>query len=393
MAKLEPLFVEVDFSQCCKHGQHICGDAFYSQKIAEGNRVLSVLSDGLGSGVKANILASMTAKMALRFAASELDFLHSAEIMMDALPVCQVRKISYATFSIVDCKMYGETRIIEMDNPGFILVRNGEAIAPPCREMASPRWQERKLRFSRVQMQPEDRIVLFSDGISQAGLGTKEFPLGWREEGCRELVLKQVRREPQISARHLSRNVLQEALRKENSYHARDDMTCGVLYFRHPRRLLLLTGPPYAQARDSEYAQMLDDFEGRRVICGGTTAKIIARELKRPIEMDLDTCSDDLPPISHMGGVDLITEGILTLTRTAQLIEQGLRAPEYNAATRLVDLLRESDIIQFVVGSRINEAHQDPNLPLDIEIRRNIIKRIATVLEEKYLKEVSVMCI
>lgn len=235
----DALFVEVDFQQCRKHGQKTCGDAFQSQKLPGHERVITALSDGLGSGVKANILASMTAAMAIRFAASDMDFLHCAEIMMDALPVCQVRRISYATFTIVDCKMHGDTRIIEMDNPSFVLLRGGEAVRLPAREMASPRWQERKLRFTQLAMQPEDRIVLYTDGISQSGLGNRQYPLGWREEGCRLFVAEKVNENPTISARELAGELLREALRKEKNHRAQDDMSAGAIYFRRPRRLIV----------------------------------------------------------------------------------------------------------------------------------------------------------
>lgn len=383
-------FIEVDYSQRQKHGQDICGDAFYCYKTPGDGRVIVVLSDGLGSGVKANILASMTTRMAAQFAASDLDFLHSATIMMDTLPVCQVRKISYATFTIIDCRPDGETRVIEMDNPACLFMRGEKPLPVASEEMQSPRYPDRRMRVSHVALEPGDRIVLPSDGVSQSGLSTREYPLGWREDGFRDFVLQRVEREPEISARRLADSVVREALRKEPRGRAQDDITCGVLYFRHPRRLLVLSGPPYSKDRDGEYARMIETFDGKKAICGGTTACIIARELKREVEMSLDAFSPDLPPPSRMNGVDLITEGILTLTKTAQAMEQDLPLPSNSPAMALVELLREGDVIEFVVGSRINEAHQDPSLPVEIEIRRNIIKRIAKVLEEKYLKEVSI---
>ncbi len=384
------LFIEVDFQQCRKHGQNICGDAFQLHKIPEQSRVISVLSDGLGSGVKANILASMTASMACRFAASNMDFVHCAEIMMDALPVCQVRRISYATFTIVDCHNSGRTRIIEMDSPEFLLVREGAAVSLPREEMASPRWQDRKIRFTQLQMEPGDRLVFCTDGVSQAGLGSAEYPLGWREEGCREFVLDQVAGHPAVSARHLAENLLAAALCREPRRRAQDDMSVGVIYFRNPRRLMVLSGPPFSKDRDGEYARLLDGFEGKKAICGGTTATILGRELNRGVRLELHGTSPHLPPLSYMDGVDLVTEGILTLTSAAQMLEDRAPLPANNPAAMLVDLMLESDVIAFVVGSRINEAHQDPKLPMDIEIRRNIIKRIAKTLEDRYLKEVSV---
>ena len=135
----EPLFLEVDFDQRRKEGEYICGDSFLTRKTPGENRVVSVLSDGLGSGVKANILSSMTATMALRFVEENMEFPHSAEIMMDALPVCQVRHISYATFTIVDSVLHGWTRIFEMDSPECFLVRNGDIVPLQRRSVSSSR--------------------------------------------------------------------------------------------------------------------------------------------------------------------------------------------------------------------------------------------------------------
>lgn len=388
-----PLFLEVDFSQCRKQGQDICGDTFKSQKLDGGARILAVLSDGLGSGVKAGILSGMTAAMALKFTASNMDFAHSAEIMMDALPVCQVRKISYATFTIVDCAIQGRARIIEMDNPATLFLRRNQPLPLEYRKIAAPKGQDRELRIAETDTRPQDRVVLVSDGITQAGIGTKAWPLGWRETGLNEFVLEQLDADPELSAHALAENIIHEALKKEPRRTAQDDMTCGVIYFREPRRLLLLTGPPYDKDRDTEYARKVDEFDGRKVICGGTTATIVGRELHRDIHMDLKNAPDDMPPPSYMEGVDLVTEGILTLTRAAQVLEEDKNLPERDPAARLAALLLESDVIEFVVGSRINEAHQDPKLPIDLEIRRNIVRRLAGILEKRYLKETSIACI
>lgn len=389
MAFEQPLFVELDFDSVNKHGEFICGDAFSFEKYPERERVIGVLSDGLGSGVKANILASMTTRMALRFAASDLDFLHSAEIMMNALPVCQVRRIAYATFSIVLCELNGHTRIIEMGNPPFFLVRQGKAVVPPYTEMPSEQLIDRTTRFYDIETQPEDRIVIFSDGVTHAGIGTPAYPLGWREEGCQRFVEARLREKPDISARQLVKDIIREALLKEPDGKAGDDTSCAVLYVRRPRHLLLMSGPPFRKEQDRWCAQFFKNFEGRRIISGGTTANIISRELKRDIETDLRSAGD-LPPVSRMEGADLITEGILTLTRAANYLESGIPTNTNNAAVQVCELLLESDIVHLMVGTKINEAHHDPKFPVDLEIRRNVVKRLATVLETRYLKEVKV---
>ena len=239
-------------------------------------------------------------------------------------------------------------------------------------------------------MRRGDRLICTSDGITQAGMGSGGHPLGWRAKGCRQYVLDEVARDPLISARALSRNILSQALLLEPNQRAYDDMTAAVVYFRQPRRAVILTGPPYESQKDKEFVAILDKFEGQKIICGGTTANIVARELGRAIHNSLHSGDGDIPPSAEMEGVDLVTEGILTLTRVAQLLERREAPRENNPATRLYDILVNSDYIEFVVGARINEAHQDPSLPIDLEIRRNIIKRICHVLERKYLKEVRV---
>ncbi len=385
-----PLFLEIDVAQTAKEGQSICGDVFMTQPAQEKNRIISVLSDGLGSGVKANILSSMTASMALRFIASDMDFLHSAEIMMEALPVCQVRKISYATFTIVDSVLKGWTRIIEMDNPKTIFIRDNQLLPLVYREVESPKWSKRKILFSEILTKPEDRIILLSDGITQSGMGSHGYPFGWGEKGCQELALSTIKRKPYISAQELSDLILAEALSKEPLMKSGDDMTCAVMYFRRPRNLILLTGPPFAKDKDGEYASMLDDFDGTKVVCGGTTADIVARELGRSIETDLMTGAPGIPPLSVIKGIDLVTEGILTLTEANKILKHHEGLDSDNPAAKLAKLLLNNDVIQFVVGTRINEAHQDPSLPVEIEIRRNIIKTLSDTLRDKYLKKTSI---
>jgi len=134
---------------------------------------------------------------------------------------------------------------------------------------------------------------------------------------------------------------------------------------------------------------MLQDFRGAKVISGGTTANIVARELGRKIRMDISSCTANLPPTAAMDGVDLITEGTLTLGRVAQMLEEGKTddPPSADGAGQLLSLLLDSDIVCFVVGTRINEAHQDPNIPLELDLRRNIVRRILAQLEQKHCKE------
>ena len=383
-------FIEVDSCQRAKHGQLISGDVFLSQSVKQEGRIVSVLSDGLGSGVKASVLATMTATMALKFAASAMDIRRSAEIIMDTLPICSVRKISYSTFTVVDVDGSGATRIIEHGNPPYLLIRPGGEVKVEKTEVRPKRWEERVISFSSFQAQREDRIVFFSDGITQAGMGEFRTPLGWGLESVAAFVREKIDRQPSISARDLSRQLVARA-EEVDGLSAKDDITCGVVYFRSPRQLLVMTGAPFNRAHDHDLAKMAESTPGRKVICGGTTANIVSRMLNRPIQIDMrQPMHSTVPPSARMDGFDLVTEGTLTLGEVLRLLEQGFDPEQTraNAAVRLANLLLDSDIVNFAVGTRINEAHQDPNIPIELDLRRNIVKRIAQLLESKHMKRV-----
>ena len=175
-----------------------------------------------------------------------------------------------------------------------------------------------------------------------------------------------------------------------DNYHPKDDTSCAVVYFRQPRKLLLCTGPPYEEVNDSKLADAVREFEGKKILCGATTGDIISRELGLPIIDSFEFDDPDLPPVSFMEGIDLVTEGILTLGKVSRILKDYSQKYKLGKgpADQIVRLLLESDEIHFIIGTRINIAHQDPSLPVELEIRRTVVKRIARTLEEKFLKEV-----
>jgi hypothetical protein len=316
-------FIEVDSYQRAKHGQMISGDVFLSEKVKQEGRIVTVLSDGLGSGVKASVLATMTATMALKFTASAMDMRNSAEIIMDTLPICSVRKISYSTFTVVDMASTGETRIIEHGNPSFLLIRPKGELVIQKTEVRPKRWEDRVINFCSFDVQREDRIIFFSDGIAQAGMGEYQTPLGWGLQNVEKYVREQISWDPYISARELSRLLVEKA-EEIDDHSAKDDITCGVVYYRSPRKLLVMTGAPFNRAHDHDLAKMAEHTTGRKVICGGTTANIISRLLDRKIQIDMRQQMDPkVPPSARMDGFDLVTEGTLTLGEVLRLLETG----------------------------------------------------------------------
>jgi hypothetical protein len=386
-------YVEVNVSQKNYEGERICGDTFLSRRIYEENRIIAVLSDGMGHGVKATMLSTLTATMALNFTEEHKEVNRIAEIIMNTLPVCSERQMSYSTFTIVDIEIDGETRILEYDNPPTLIFRGNKPFDPGwhCIILDSDKNAGKELRSCSFKPEKEDRIIVCSDGITQSGLGTPKYLFGWGTDNLESYAQELITNDSTISAMHLAAKVVNLA-HINDIYHAKDDCSCAVVYFREPRKLLICTGPPYEEINDTVLAEAVRDFDGKKIICGATTGDIIARELGGKIVDSFEFEDPDLPPVSFMEGIDLITEGILTLGKVTEILKtySGNYKPGKGPADQIVRLLLESDEIHLIIGTRINIAHQDPSLPVELEIRRTVAKRIARLLEEKFLKEVKV---
>lgn len=386
-------FLEIFCQQKAHENERICGDVFLTKRIKEENRIIAALSDGMGSGVKANILATLTSTMAVNFTEEHKNPNRIGEIIMKTLPVCSERRISYATFTILDIEIDGVTTIIEFDNPPALIVRGNELLDVD-RDVVSMDVGENKgkeIKILKVKLQKDDRILVFSDGVAQSGLGTKQFPFGWNRELIESFVLENIRNDHFISAERLSKKVVNRALAND-SHLAMDDISCATFYFRQPRELLICTGPPFEQEKDKVLADKVKNFEGKKIVCGATTSDILSRELNEKITDSFEFDDPDLPPISYMEGIDLITEGILTLTKVTDILNDydDSMFLGKGPADQIVKLMLQSDIIHFLVGTRINIAHQDPNLPVELEIRRNVVKKMTKILEDKFLKEIFV---
>jgi len=384
------MFIDIDCSQLKKYNQNAYGDYFVSKRYPDEARLIAVLSDGLGSGIKANILSCMTATMLLKFLENgQIPIKKASEIIMNALPICQVRKISYSTFSAIDCDDEGNAKIVEEGNPEFIWIRNNEILNAPYDVIDSKNFSNRKMKIYKLKLKLGDRLIFCSDGVTQCGLGGGRLKLGLRREGLIVLLQDKLKETPDISSTELADYIVRQARNIEVDRKPKDDISSCVLYFREPRESLVFTGPPYHQKKDPEYAKMFINYAGKKAICGGTTANLISRELNRPITMDSTISIGKLPACSFMDGVDLITEGILTLTKTLEYLEAD-DCDIDNAAGKLLKFLLDSDCINFMVGAKLNQAHYDPALPIEIEIRKNIIKKIGNILQDKYFKKVNV---
>ncbi len=384
--------IEIDFAQKQPSGQIVCGDVFISKLIKEDGRTILVLSDGVGHGVKANVLATMTATMALNYTALYKRPEAAARIIMDALPRDSSGVMTYATFTIIEHESDGMVRIVNYDNPKSVIIRNGAPFTPTKEYMLKIKGDEnigKVLRCREFRAMKEDRIVFMSDGITQSGMENEKMKMGWGQENVESYVVQQLNRSNDISAKRLSKKILNKAIQNDD-FNLRDDASCGVIYFRDPREMLLITGPPFFKAKDHDFSQRIQNYKGIKVVCGGTTAEIIARELNQEIETEISLSNPYALPKYAMAGFHLVTEGILTIGKVEELLENYDSELRYgnSPAEEIVKQLMLHDRIIVLLGTRINWAHHDPDQPIEMEIRKFVVKRIVKLLEEKFFKEV-----
>ncbi len=393
---MNDIFIDVDYYQIYKHDQKIGGDVFLLSKNPGNHQIVATLSDGLGSGVKANVLASLTAHMAHKLSFGGMDLNNSAKIIMNTLPVCKERKISYSTFTIADIRYPSmkdiQVSLVEYDNPSALRFQGSEEISWEREDVDLKRqgaFKQEIVKRSTFPMDYGDRLIMFSDGVTQSGMG-KSLPLGWRLAGVRSFAKEQIARDPDIASHDLAKAIVQHAFSLDG-LSSKDDITCAVVYVRKPRRTLVVTGPPFSKESDALLGEKIRSFQGKKIVSGGTTALIVSRIFNAPIKVDMSHWSKDVPPMSKMEGIDLVTEGMLTLSKVATVLEQRTPREQLpdDAVKRFVRILLDSDQVSFIVGTKINEAHQDPNIPAEIGIRRTMIARIRKDLEDIYLKETS----
>ena len=388
---MSELHVDVDFQQKMTCGQVVCGDVFHTRHISGEGRYILILSDGIGHGIRANVLATLTASMAMNYASFHTKPEIAANIFMRVLPRSSDGKESYATFTIIEIDNDERVRIINYDNPPTQLFRYGKPYIP--RELEIPiRGEENRDKILRIrEFKPikGDRIIFVTDGVTQSGLGGKRFPMGWGGPQLSAFVQNQLEREPEMPAIRLARKIINQAAMNDG-FQMKDDTSCGVINFRNPRELMLITGPPFYKIKDLDFVDRVTEFPGKKMICGGTTAEIIARELQLDLTIQHHYEGDAIPPAAAMKGFEMVTEGILTLGRVEEILENytGNTRLDNSPPEEVVKLLLEHDIIHILLGTRINRAHQDPEQPFEVQIRKFVVKRIVKLLEEHFFKKI-----
>lgn len=371
-------YVDVSHHSLNKYGEELCGDKV--EWIKSDQRTIVVLADGLGSGVKANILATLTSKIMITMLDQGAGLKETIETIADTLPVCHVREIAYSTFSIVDIDENLHCRIIEFDNPPVFVLRDHKQLVLEKRSMLSC---EKRVMISELDLEVGDMITLCSDGVIHAGVGNM-LNHGWEWEHVKAYLCQQKLK----SADKLNRRLM-ESCYKLYDEKPGDDTTAVTIKIRTPENIQLLTGPPSYKDLDKATVKNFMALKGKKVVCGGTAANIVARELNRPVESDLTYIDPKIPPTAKIAGVDLVTEGVLTLKMVLNRLhdlEKSCEEPNLDKNDGVTQLLKcfleDSTHIHFLVGHAINPAHQNPDFPSDLSIKINIIKEIIVMLQK-----------
>lgn len=374
------LRTEVAWRSLSKHNEELCGDNVES--VFMPDRTLVVLSDGLGSGVKANILATLTTRIAVGMLRRDIPLEEVVDTISQTLPICKVRKIAYSTFHIIETFLNGQTVVVEFDCPPTFLLRQGRVVPFPTQKRTIG---GKEVRLGRLLLQTDDLLVAVSDGVIHAGIGGGLLKLGWGWQGVAEYLAREIT--PNMSAWEIATTIINCC----NGYYAGrvgDDTTVVAIKVRRPRVVTVLTGPPANPHDDTMVVKRFLAHPGRKVIAGGTTAHIVSRYIGSPVRVNLEYPDPEVPPTAFLEGVDLVTEGVLTLTKTVEKLaharHQGeLAAQRQDGATLLAKMLLASDDVHLMVGKAINPAHQNPNLPRHIGIKTQIIERLAKILTDR----------
>ena len=380
---MNDLCADIGYRSINHEGELLCGDHIEIVTPNENSTII-VLADGLGSGVKASILSTLTSKIISTMMAEGLSLEDCVKTIACTLPICSVRGVAYSTFTIIHLVDNSEAEIIQYDNPHVILIRNGATYEFSKQEM---NIEGKRIYKSNVKLVEGDVFIAMSDGCPHAGIG-RMYNFGWKREEIAAFM------EPLsivgYTAKTLS-TILIDEVDKLYAQKPGDDATACVVRIRKREPMNLLFGPPANREDNDRMMSLFFSKEGKHIVCGGTTSGIVSKYLNQPIKASLSFEKSDVPPIAEIEGVDLVTEGVITINKVLEYAQNYLEDNESyqqwsfkrDGASLICRLLfEEATDINFFVGRAINPAHQNPELPINFNIKMSLVKELSACLEK-----------
>lgn len=384
MNKTNNLCTDVGYLSLNHAGEQLCGDHVEVLETPETNSTVIVLADGLGSGVKANILSILTSKIISTMIAAGMTLKEAVKTVVETLPVCKIRGVAYSTFTVIRILNNQKAEIIQYDNPKTVMLRNGKNYELPFYEV---NIADKKIIRAETDIYENDVFIAFSDGVEHAGVGVN-YNFGWKRSDIIDFI--STFWHVGFTAKTLS-SILLEETDKLYAGKPGDDATVCTVRIRKREPVNLVIGPP--QNRD-DCKKMMSLFfakEGKHIVCGGTTSTIAADYLNKKLRPNLTFHDIDIPPTAELEGCDLVTEGVVTINRVLEYAKNYLDdnksfekwCYKKDAASLIARMLFEDATdINFFVGKAINPAHQNTDLPITFTIKMQLVKELADCLEK-----------
>lgn len=372
---------DIGYKSINHYGEQLCGDHVDIVEENENSTVI-VLADGLGSGVKASILSTLTSKIISTMLAEGLKIEECVSAIAATLPVCSTRGVAYSTFTIIRLIDNDSVELIQYDNPPVLMIRDGARYDYPKTEMSI---DGKKIFKSLIRLKEDDVFVAMSDGCPHAGIGTA-YNFGWKYDDIAEFMEMLV--PVGYTAKTLSTMLIDEVNKLYGSRPG-DDATACVIKIRKRVPMNMLFGPPANRDDCEKMMSLFFSKEGKHIVCGGTTASIAAKWLGKPLKASLTFERSDVPPIAEIDGVDLVTEGVITVNKVVEYAEDYVGenklyeqwSMQRDGASLICRLLfEEATDINFFVGRAVNPAHQNPDLPINFNIKMNLVKKLTEAL-------------
>ena len=380
---MNDLCADIGYKSINHYGEELCGDHVDIIEESESSTVI-VLADGLGSGVKASILSTLTSKIISTMMAAGLPLEESVSTIAATLPVCSVRGVAYSTFTIIHLIDNEWAEIIQYDNPHVIVLRDDANYDYPKTEM---NIGGKKIYKSVIKLCCNDIFIAMSDGCPHAGMGGL-YNFGWKREDITDFM------ETVAAGGYTAKNMstmLVEECNKLYDHKPGDDTTACVVKIRQRVPMNILFGPPSNRDDCNRMMSLFFSKEGKHITCGGTTSSIAAKYLGKTVRASLSFERSDIPPIAEIEGVDLVTEGVITVNRVLEYAKDYLGDNEKyeewsfkrDGASLISRMLfEEATDINFFVGRAVNPAHQNPDLPINFHIKMNLVEELSACLRK-----------
>lgn len=377
------LCADIGYKSINHDGEQLCGDHVEIIEQNDNSSVI-VLADGLGSGVKASILSTLTSKIISTMMAEGLPLEECVSTIAATLPICSVRGVAYSTFTIIHIINNDTAELIQYDNPLVILLRDCVNYDYPKSEL---NIDGKKIYKSVIKLQENDIFIAMSDGCPHAGIGLA-YNFGWKREDIIDFM--ETFAPVGYTAKTLS-TLLVDECDKQYGFKPGDDATACVVRIRKREPMNILFGPPRHPDDCGRMMSLFFSKEGKHIVCGGTTSSIAAKYLHKPLKASLNFVKSDVPPTAEIEGVDLVTEGVITINKVIEYAKDTLDKNELysvwsvgrDGASMICRMLfEEATDINFYVGRAVNPAHQNPDLPINFNIKMNLVEELSACLKQ-----------